>query len=157
MSKISGDELLLWHILWVDCHIGESCDDRVKFASSILRASCTYTHIILSARDTEISAVMLISQGFMIIAQLPALHLRVMIINPWIYAEITAQLIRKVIICHHCYIFVMGFTLAEGLIFTPKLCTYTFSSPKMNLDFKFFHTSQQYEFLNKHFFWPVYM
>lgn len=43
----------------------------------------------------------------------------------------------------------MGFTLAEGLIFTPKLCTYTFSSPKMNLDFKLFHTSQQYEFLNK--------
>lgn len=46
----------------------------------------------------------------------------------------------------------MGFTLAEGLIFTPKLCT-----PKMDLDFKLFHTSQQYEFLNKHFFWPVYM
>lgn len=107
MSKISGDRLLLlllWHILWVDCHISESCDDRVKFASSILRVSCTYTHINLSDRNTEISAVMLISQGFMIIAQWTTLHLRVMIINPWIYAEITAQLIRKVIICHHCYI-----------------------------------------------------
>lgn len=125
MSKISCDELLLWHILWVDCHIGESCDDRVKFASSILRASCTYTHIILSDRDTGISAVMLISQGFMIIAQLPVLHLRVMIINPWIFAEITAQLIRKVIIYLSplLHFFVMGFTLAEGLIFTPKLCT----------------------------------
>lgn len=110
MLKISGDRLLLlllWHILWVDCHIGESCDDRVKFASSILRASCTYTHIILSDRDTEISAVMLISRGFMIIAQWSTLHLRVVIINPWIYAEITAQLIRKVIICHHCYIFLL--------------------------------------------------
>lgn len=159
MSKTNGDRLLLWHILWVDCHIAESCDDRMKFASSILRASCTYTHINLSDRDTEISAVMLISQGFMIIAQLPALHLRVMIINPWIFAEITAQLIRKVIIYLSplLHFFVMGFTLAEGLIFTPKLCTYTFSSPKMNLDFKLFHTSQQYEFLNKHFFWPVYM
>lgn len=80
MSKISCDELLLWHILWVDCHISESCDDRVKFASSILRASCTYTHINLSDRDTEISAVMLISQGFMIIAQWSTLHLRVVII-----------------------------------------------------------------------------
>lgn len=56
------------------------------------------------------------------------------------------------------HFFVMGFTLAEGLILHQNYVPInTFSSPLMNLGFKLFHTSQQYEFLNKHFFWPVYM
>lgn len=63
MLKISGDRLLLlllWYIFWVDCYIGESCDDRVKFVSFILRVLCIYIYIIFSDKDIEISVVMLI-------------------------------------------------------------------------------------------------
>lgn len=59
LSVKNSSDMLLWHILWVDCNSGESCDDRMEFASSILRASCTYcSNRHINQYDTETSAVM---------------------------------------------------------------------------------------------------